>query len=1015
MDIFEKIKELINFNHLEAAFNLIIENESNYVNNAEYWNLKGVLCLKIHEYQTAISCLNNALKLDPNNADVCYNLAFTFDSLGCTADGALYNGLAFKNTNDEQLKAELSNLYIDNPETKYIFDTAANGRKKAFIMLSSCGWGDIYQRMHHVARSLAKFGHEVIYICPGINVDVNNENITIEDITRYSIDNAKIVDGVKIYFPFNAIYQERPIKGNYVHLIQHLLDHVSKYNETVLVTYLPSQVNVAKQLSGKFYHIYECVDDHSDIELAFWGNQSDVIWEQELMDTADAITTTATSLFLNRTVIEGRKNVFLSRNAVNQFDFINEKVEIPEDLACIPEPRIVYTGAIYEWFDMELFYGIVKANPSKSFVIIGFGKEELFYDKPPNLYFLGAKNHSLLKNYLRHMQVGIIPFKAETELIINCDPIKHYEYLASGIPVVTTYLPESAFKINTYIADSVETFSNAISSCLKKDFDSSNAVDFLELNSWNARAALLLNIANKQFPQINSFEEIRNGLLPYVNKAPVFDALYGLSLLLEENEKGSKYLFAAAERNSRYIQKLFLNFLYRYKEYPELKKAVMESPIIPSYLKAELAYLGRSNNNREHEIVIIRLAIGRFYEVIKKMKFQNNKMKDISIAYVCLLLGDTKSFIKSYEKIRTLSENEKSPLELYLLARYYELTDDFQKFRVYSNLLGEAVLKQLNQKRELTFVIPTYNRPILLRRCLEYIADMKCDNFLPHIIVCDGSADESVVINGDTINSLADKRVDIFHYVSKEGPDIRMLRGLQMVKTDFCCLCADDDTYYKLGILMAMDIYNDNDEIKFVGGKTKMFLNNDTSKLYDYNGRCRTSMEPSAADRLLLSTQQWIPQYMYSVYRTEDILPIFRSVYENNEMIDPVFKEYLLYFSWIISGKVLCLQEILNIRDESSSSGSYLVSGFWDIAIKKEFNQNYILFKERILALAQNILIDQEYIKLKDQIDQIFKSFIMNSWGVEPQFIIIEKEGFNEELLKEGFAIKKQELLALNN
>ncbi|WDC83275.1 hypothetical protein PL321_10845 [Caloramator sp. mosi_1] len=74
------------------------------------------------------------------------------------------------------------------------------------------------------------------------------------------------------------------------------------------------------------------------------------------MDIADAITTTATSLFLQRVSIEGRKNVYLSRNAVNESDFIlNKEISIPDDLINIPEPRIVYTGAIYNWFDVELF------------------------------------------------------------------------------------------------------------------------------------------------------------------------------------------------------------------------------------------------------------------------------------------------------------------------------------------------------------------------------------------------------------------------------------------------------------------------------------------------------------------------------------------------------------------------------------------------------------------------------------------------------------------------------------
>src|SRR5690606_33423193 len=169
-------------------------------------------------------------------------------------------------------------------------------------------------------RSLAKFGHEVMYISPSGTANVNVDNIPVSELMAFSLKNKTVVDGVNIFHPIVAIHNEKQICGNYKHLVQHFLDS-SLDKEVVIITYLPSHVNVIKSLKGKFFHIYECVDDHADLDYAFWGSRQDCIWEQELMDQADAITTTATSLYLQRVSIEGRNNVFMSRNAVNANDF----------------------------------------------------------------------------------------------------------------------------------------------------------------------------------------------------------------------------------------------------------------------------------------------------------------------------------------------------------------------------------------------------------------------------------------------------------------------------------------------------------------------------------------------------------------------------------------------------------------------------------------------------------------------------------------------------------------------
>jgi len=210
-----------------------------------------------------------------------YELANEMRSKGNWSDAALYYGIAYRYCKDEELRKILESLNSEKDASKDIFYVAVNNLKKRFIILSSCGWGDVYQRPHQIARSLAKFGNEVIFICPTQKLVVNSKEITGTDITNYCLNNYRVVDGVKIYYPLIIEYNGELICNNYLDLIQNILNISTDAHKTVIITYMPYQVEVIKQLKGDYFHIYECVDDHTilsmrfgDTRKMFYGNRS---------------------------------------------------------------------------------------------------------------------------------------------------------------------------------------------------------------------------------------------------------------------------------------------------------------------------------------------------------------------------------------------------------------------------------------------------------------------------------------------------------------------------------------------------------------------------------------------------------------------------------------------------------------------------------------------------------------------------------------------------------------------
>lgn len=111
MDIINEIKRCIIENDIELAYKNIIENETKLLNNAEYWNLRGMLCYKIQEYDIAINCYIKSINIKNDFLDSYFNLVYIYKLLGEKMKAALYSGLALKYINDTSFENELISVF----------------------------------------------------------------------------------------------------------------------------------------------------------------------------------------------------------------------------------------------------------------------------------------------------------------------------------------------------------------------------------------------------------------------------------------------------------------------------------------------------------------------------------------------------------------------------------------------------------------------------------------------------------------------------------------------------------------------------------------------------------------------------------------------------------------------------------------------------------------------------------------------------------------------------------------
>jgi glycosyltransferase involved in cell wall biosynthesis len=194
-------------------------------------------------------------------------------------------------------------------------------------------------------------------------------------------------------------------------------------------------------LLGEELLIYYCVDDFA----AFSGYDvaETLAAEGRLGRRADLLITTSQALFEAKRHLND--NVVLVTHGVDYQHFTranSAEVSVPPDIAELPRPVLGFWGLIQDWLDLELLADTARARPDWSIALIGeVATDVSVISGLPNVHLLGRRPYSQLPAYAKGFDVGLIPFRINA-LTRAVNPIKLREYLAAGLPVVSTPLPE---------------------------------------------------------------------------------------------------------------------------------------------------------------------------------------------------------------------------------------------------------------------------------------------------------------------------------------------------------------------------------------------------------------------------------------------------------------------------------------------------------------------------------------------------------------------------------------------
>jgi glycosyltransferase involved in cell wall biosynthesis len=239
---------------------------------------------------------------------------------------------------------------------------------------------------------------------------------------------------------------------------------------------------------------YDWTDDWTQFEVLPVANR------QELVELNDRILRTADIVFAVSDELHHRAkavndNSYLAPNATD-VTVIGELAEedVALELISMPRPIIGYIGQIGDKIDYELLTDLAKARPNWSFVLVGNvwvtkqGVVERLAARP-NVHFMGQRAYRDLAGFLRGFDVCMLPHLCN-DLTRSMDPIKLYDYLASGKPIVSTPVAGTKRFLDVLsVADNRADFLKCIEEALNEDGQlTRRRVAYARQNTWPQRA-----------------------------------------------------------------------------------------------------------------------------------------------------------------------------------------------------------------------------------------------------------------------------------------------------------------------------------------------------------------------------------------------------------------------------------------------------------------------------------------------------------------------------------------------
>lgn len=359
---------------------------------------------------------------------------------------------------------------------------------------------DVWTNQHHLMTRLAAGGNRVLFIeSLGLrrpDLGSGRDLRRIARRLRRGLGPPRQADGVTVLSPLVLpLHSSGVVRALNRHLLRaavRLAARRMRLRTPVLWGYVP-QAEVLLEVLAPELVIYHCVDDIAAQE----GIDADSFAAAERRFAARADLVIASSPLLAERMHAISSHVLYAPNVADTDAFATalEAGPIDAQLAALPEPRLVFVGAIAaKKLDLEMLAALADARHGWMFALVGpvgLGDPETDVSAlaaRANVHLLGARPHNRLPEILRGAAVGLIPYR-RSRLTESIFPMKVYEYLAAGLPVVASGVRALEGVEGVEVVEGLDQALRAIERALREDSperrrDRSKSV---REHSWEAR------------------------------------------------------------------------------------------------------------------------------------------------------------------------------------------------------------------------------------------------------------------------------------------------------------------------------------------------------------------------------------------------------------------------------------------------------------------------------------------------------------------------------------------------
>ena len=270
------------------------------------------------------------------------------------------------------------------------------------------------------------------------------------------------------------------------------------FSDVVNMVFNPAAGMIAGKIEEREL-IYYCVDEYTAFTGATDGLKR---IEDDLFKRADLVVVSAEKLLESKKHLN--PNTHIIRHGTDWAHFrtaLDPATQIPAEIADLPRPIIGFHGLLADWIDYELLKKIAEHFSRGSLVLIGKTNVDAeqkikILDGVPNIHRLGRKPYAELPAYCKGFDVALNPF-AINDLTLAANPLKVREYLAAGLPVVSTDIPEVHVLKDVLVGVDQADFIAKIEQALAHPQDRSTVSDLIRDESWESKVAELRGLLSK--------------------------------------------------------------------------------------------------------------------------------------------------------------------------------------------------------------------------------------------------------------------------------------------------------------------------------------------------------------------------------------------------------------------------------------------------------------------------------------------------------------------------------------